>query len=1067
MKHFCRYATSWMLSTRNAVATPSFMLLFLVSTTYLLSQENRGSILGLVTDQSSASVVGATVRATNADTGVMTSVQTNSTGNYNIPFLPPGTYRIEVEAQGFAKVGSTANLNVGESVRVNISLQIGSSQQSVTVSAQSPLLETASTTTGQTIGSEVINQLPMAGRNLVSLGLMGAGTTQSANGFSGAVSGGWTGGVAIIGNGLRDEDSQYTMDGANINVGMYNYPAYVPLPDEVQEMSTVTGNYSAEYGQFGGAHINFALKSGTNSFHGNAFEYLQNTALNARNYFSTTVPTLRDNHFGGVLGGPIIRNKTFFMGSYEGERTYTESLSENIVLTQAQRNGDLSQNADGSPAAPIINPATGQPFPNNQIPVSQQAAALLDLEPLPNLMGQGAVNNSTNYNLPSTINNFLIKIDHSLRPSDQLSGVYLKKHVTGTTLAGSTVGDANYLNHSAAVQSANLVEVHTFSPSAVLSTRGSWNSLHNNDTYQFYTDIDARTQYHMTIPGDIGPGNTFNLPPWIQISGYTNFSSPGNSPLFQPDSNYEIASALALTHGRHTLSFGAELDRYRSSRLVGNYTNGIIYFSPTNAAGTGNAVADFLLGLPSGGHFGSTPESVDLRRSSFDMYAADQWQLTPKMTINFGLRYELHVPVNEHNGQISLFSFTPPGAFRTLQPGQELWNPKLDNFAPRLGIAYRLTGKDVIRVSGGIYYSQESLLSVTYGATNPPFNPTFNFNSAADAPIYLSNPFPINEAAPSGLPSPFAYQQYPHTPQVYQWMLDVQHSFTPSLLLQIGYLGNRGVDFANGTEQNIPLTPGPGNIQARRPLPDFGAATYYVMNSFSTYNGLQVHGEKRFSHGLWFVANYTWSKNLDLSSNSLSFFGTGTVIPTDPNFYYGPSDFDRRQSLQVGYIYDLPFGKGRQFMNTNGVMNEVFGGWRLSGWTHVYSGQPFSATYPGDVANVGLGTIPVSTCSGHLAHPTIQEWFDVSCFQAPAQYTFGTVKKGTLIGPSYKQWDIGMGKNFSIFREHSLEFRAEFFNAFNNANFEPPNGGIDTPGVAQITSANAARTGQLGLNYHF
>ena len=568
----------------------------------------------------------------------------------------------------------------------------------------------------------------------------------------------------------------------------------------------------------------------------------------------------------------------------------------------------------------------------------------------------------------------------------------------------------------------------------------------------------------MVIPSSIGPGDPMNAYPYFTISGYTPIGQLGNSPLYQPDENYEIASDLAITTGKHALKFGFEVDRYRSARFVNDNTNGQLNFTPSNPAGSGNALGDFLLGLPASSAVALSPTTVDLRRTAVDLYAADKWSITPKLTLDLGLRYELNVPTNEHFGRISLFDFASPGSFQQLSPGDELWHGDLNNFAPRAGLAYRFTNNDVLRASGGIYYSNTPQLNLTFSASNPPFISSYNFFAAAGAPLVASNPFPLNQAIAGGVPSPNAIQQYQHTPAVYEWMVDEQHSFGPSMVFDVSYVGNRGVHFGRTVNLNVPLTPGPGSIQTRRPLPGYGPITYFQFDNFSTYNSLQMRFEKRFSHGLSLLASYTWSKNLDLDSNELL---ANTIIPNNLNIDYGPSDFDIRQNLTVSYVYDLPFGSGRQFLNSSGLLDEIVGGWQLSGVTTVHSGSPFTVGYPGDIANVGLGTRPVRTCNGKLSNAIIQDWFDLSCFAEPAQYAFGNSGRGILFGPGYRNWNIALMKSFRTFEKQALQFRAELFNAFNNVNFGQPNSTISTPGAGQITSAGSARIVQFGLKYSF
>jgi len=1055
-----------MISSLRGCRLLLFLLVLSALTTAAFSQENRGSILGLVTDQASAKVSGARIRVTNLDTGIATSAATDQTGNYSVPFLPPGNYRVEVEVPGFATAANPSiALSAEQALRLDFSMQVGNIQQVISVTAQSPMLETASTSTGQTVGTKSIESLPLLSRNLASVALLGTGMQPSQNGISGVLSAILTNGATVTANGIRDSANQYTIDAANVNVGLYNYPSFVPVPDAVQEFTVQTGNYSAEYGQLAGAHVNYVLKSGTNSFHGNAFEYLQNNDLNARNYFSPSVPVLRQNQFGFVFGGPIKRNKTFFLVSYQGLRHFTDTYVQSVVITSNQRTGNLSLNTDGSQASPFIDPATGLPFVNNQIPSSRitpQAIAALMFDPAPSQTG--AVNYAGFVNQPENGDGGLVKVDHSFGDRDQLSGRFLINDSSQTNLTGFAV-PFSYLVTPLLAKNIALIETHAFSPATVLSTQASWNRQTLNQTYpQTPSDLDSRKVFDMVIPSDIAPGSPLNAYPYFAVSGYTPIGEYGNNPLFQRDQNYQIASELATSKGKHNLKFGFEVDRYRSYRFVNDETNGQQTFSPTNPAGSGNALADFLLGLPSSSQVATVPITVDLRRSAVDLYATDKWSITPKLTVEFGVRYEVDAPSNEHDGRISLFNFTPPGAFQTLSPGQELWHGDRDDFAPRLGITYGFTNKDVFRTSSGIYYSNSPQLNLTFAASNPPFISSYNFFAAAGSPLNSANAFPLGQAATGGVPSPFAIQTYQRTPAVYEWMFDLQHSFNSTLLLDVGYVGNRGVHFGRSVTQNVPLEGGPGSIQERRPLIDFGPVSSYQFDSFSTYNSLQARIEKRFSQGLSFLASYTFSKNLDLSSNELT---GGTVIPTNLNFDYGPSDFDVRHNLTVSYVYDLPFGNGRRFMDTTGLVNEILGGWQLSGVTTLRSGFPFTVTYPGDVANVGLGTRPVRTCSGVGTNRSIQDWFNLSCFAAPAQYAFGNSGRGILSGPGYKNWDIGLMKSFPILWEHSIQFRAEFYNAFNNVNYGQPNSEVDTPGAGQITSASSARVGQFGLDYRF
>lgn len=852
----------------------------------LYGQQNRGSISGLVTDQASAAVAGAAIRVVNTDTGVASASQSDATGNYTIPFLPPGNYRVQVEAPGFANaVNPSVTLHAQQTLRLDFSLQVGSVQQTVQVTAEAPLLQRADTSVQQTISGLPISELPVLGNNLIAVAILGTGVAQSENVISGTLAGALTGGLNIDANGIRDSANQYTMDGANINVGMYNYPGFVPPPEATAEFTVQRGNYDAEYGQFAGAHANFILKSGTNSFHGTVWEYFQNSDLNARNFFSPTVPVLHYNQFGGILTGPIIKNKTFFMASYQGLRQAGNQFIQNIVPTGAQRDGDLSHNVDGTPEAPIADPAGGV-FSNNVIPASRisptAAAALKLLAPLPNQ--PGAVNWGGFLSTPVTENDVLVKIDHSFSERDHLNGRYIL-HKYSYNQFTSSAGDFTLLANPLDSKNAALIETHTFSPSVVLASRVSWNRITIDNIYPAVTSsLNTRQLFNLDLPSGIGPGDPMNAYPFFTISGYTALGEQGNSPLYQPDENYEIASDLAVIEGRHSLKFGFELDRYRSARNVNDNTNGVLNFSPTNPAGTGNAFGDFLLGLPTSSQISLSPITVDLRRMATGLYLQDKWTATPRLTVDVGLRAELDTPTNEHFGRISLFDFTPPGSFLYRTPGSPLYQQSLVNFAPRLGVAYQLTSHDVIRSSLGIFYSETPQLNYTFAASNPPYIVSEAFTSSKAAPLTLPNPFPLGNVTAGGVPSPQAIQAFQKLPSVYEWNFDIQHSFGQNMLLDAGYVGNHGIHFGRSLSLNAPYIAGPGAIQLRRPLPKFGPISYFSFDDSSSYEALQARLEKRFSNGLQFLVAYTWSKSLDLSSNELI---SNNVSPTNWDLQYG------------------------------------------------------------------------------------------------------------------------------------------------------------------------------------
>jgi hypothetical protein len=1067
--------------------------------TSLFSQENRGSIQGLVSDQQGAAVPGATITATNTATGVVTTTKTDSSGNYGIPFLPPGSYRVSVEAASFAtSVNSNVVLAAAQTQRLDFALQISQMKQQIEVTSEAPMLETATNAVQGSVGSQTMLELPLQGQNASAVIMLLPGVTNMNNFFGTIIGNLETGGVSPSANGLRDSSGGYTADGANINVGFYNYPAFNPVEDAVQEVSVQTGNYSAEYGIYGGIHANYVLKSGANAFHGDAWEYVENNDLDARNFFSPTVAPIKQNEFGGVFGGPIRKNKTFFFLTYQGIRSNSAAYEQNVVLTAAERQGDLSVDSLGNPIPVFNDPTTGQPFPlvngkPNQIPTSRfatgAAEALNVLEPAPN--APAPFNFQQNIGLPKSFNTGMAKIDNVFSDRDNLSGrFYIRRG--NYFQVGDSAGAGIFTKTNIPTNAYNvaLIETHTFSPTAVLASRASYNRQPLDELYfQNPSSLDTRALFGITIPSSITPTDPMNIYPIFSVSGFTPMGESGNDPTYQFDENYEIASTLALSLGKHSLKIGTEIDRFRSGRFVNINTNGNFNYANTNPNGSGNALADFLLGLPSSSTVSTKPITDDIRHTIASFFIADNWRVTRKLTLDWGIRYEMDLPMEEHWGRMSTFSFTPPGQFNVLSPGESLYNTSYRNWAPRLGFTYQLTSKDVIRSAAGIYYSFPDMLFMVLKANNPPEITSYNFSSAPGYALTNANAFPLGEPGASGLPSPNTWANYQKTPRVFEWNFDIQHSFSPNLMLDVGYLGNRAASLVNAQSLNTPTSEGVlcpisgavpgctpyGELQPFRPLPNFGPISYWSASGFSTYESLQVKLEKRFSKGLSVLAAYTWSKSMDIGSDEAIGY---TYFPNALNQFYGPSDMDVPHNLSVAYVYRLPVGKGRAWNLDNRVADEILGGWELSGVTSYQSGFPFNVSYSENLNNEGLGEIPDRICNGKLSNRSIQEWFNPACFVSPipaslqSTYSYGfqgNAARGILRGPHLTNCNIGMMKDFTTYEKQYLQFRCEFYNAFNNVAFGAPASTVG-PGITDagvISSAGPARVISFGMKYYF
>ncbi len=1040
--------------------------LFLILAALVPAQENRATVLGHVTDPSGAVVSGGRVLIKNLDTGVEVTSATNDQGNYLVPALPAGRYTITVEQEGFKRAqASEVTLRIQQIARLDFRLELGAVADMLSVTAQTPLLVTDDVTLGQGLDSKKIVELPILGRNMSSLTLLGVGTAASSNGIARILGGILTGGVTMTANGIRTSANQYSIDGANVNVGFYNFPSYVPVVDAVAEFKVRTGSFSAEYGGYGGAHVDYSLRSGTNEHHVTLWEFLRNDKADARNAFALTKPVLRQNQFGALAAGPIVKNKTFYMASWQALRRRNQAIPQTTVPTEAMRNGDLTRRVDGQAEAAIVDPATGAPFPGNQIPrsrISGPSLRYLEFYPRPNQAGP--INYRTLSGIPRDEDSLLAKIDHVFSESNRLSGRYVYQQ-TDNPNAIAVIRDFGTRIPTRS-QNIALNDTHTFSPTTLLDVRLSWNrQLLKELGPRGETNYDVERELGVRVPTSARPGTLENGIPQVAITGFATMGDSLVVPLVQPDENYQIVAALSKLKGKHNLKAGIDFRRARSARFQGNFINGSISFEPGNAGGSGHAFADFLLGLPRQSQVATVPVVVDFRQTRNQIYIADTWTATPKLTLTLGLRYELNSSPHETYGRISFFNFDAPGSFRRFSNGEPLFITDKNNFGPRLGIAYRPFGKTVFRSAYGVFFSEPKLLGMNLFSVNPPLITNQNFFSSREAPLAFTNPFPLGLAAAGGVPSINSYQRDRRTPYVQTWQFNVQHMLPGDFLVDAGYVGNLALKMGRRVDLNVPVVPAAGPIQARRPLPNFGPARHFMHDSNSSYQSLQVRVERQFAKGFSILSSYTFSRNIDISGDEQV---GNTIDPRNLNRDRSLSESHAKNRLTLSYVWELPFGPGKPWLTRGGLAGGITGGWQLSGVTNFQSGGALTAAVAGDRANLGLGTRPNRVCDGNLSSGrTIARWFDTSCFAAPPALTIGNSGRNILIGPGDKTWNLGIGKKFAITEKHWLQFRAEMFNAFNHVNLGNPGTTVDTPAYGRITGANDARGMQFGLKYGF
>lgn len=1084
---------------RNFRAAAWAACCLLLSVSWLRAQVNAtGTFSGRITDPSGSAVAGAQVKVTDEGTGIVTNKQSGSDGYYTVALLKPGTYSIEVSQAGF-KTATRKDLvlEIQQVLQENFQLQVGDIQQEVTVEGGATLLNTESTEVGNVISQQSTEQLPLNGRNFSQLGLLVPGTTPGpVGGIRTQGNGNETqrAGAEITASGSRGSFNTFMIDGLDDRDQSVGTVKVFPNLESIAEFKVQVGNYSAEFAS-GGAVINVITRSGGNEFHGSAFEFLRNNALDARQFFDARKPQFQQNQFGGALGGPIIKNKTFFFGDYQGLRIHSASTSLISEPTAAMRSGDFSGVAN------IYDPTTydavtgkraqfaGNAVPANRIdPIAKNLLAIL---PLPNL--PGIKNNLRLNNLAvQTQDQYDIRVDHSFSDSDSMFARYTHGDAditfpnTPVTINGAinplafaqgtaTAGSLR-LNHAPS-QQATVQEIHQFGPAVV------------NQLALGYTRFALRVTpldegYNIAQQLGLQGANTganAGAMASLGISGYQGFSS-SNLPEIVPQNTWQASDTISYTKNAHSLRFGFSAVHNGfgffqlgapsgSLSFTGTYTN-----NPALSAG-GNGFADFMLGLPASSSKSSAPYGVPYETyTEYGAFVQDTWRATTKLTVNMGIRYDLFTPLQERYNRQSDF-LLGTGTFALAgQSGYSasILNMQTHDFSPRLGLAYRIGEKTVVRAAYGLFYFNEV---GTGGSTrlfiNNPFAAQFAVSCSSTAPCLSTSTGIPNTQSASNLPT-VVYQPIPNlTPNVQQWNFTLERQLSSSTVVRAAYVGTRGTHLNLNLDENVAV-PGPGSVPARRPYPQVASISAWEPRGPSSYNSLQLSAEKRMSSGLSFLAAYTYSKSLDEGAGGNSSSGESRINIQNPRNLsadYGLSNFNYGQRFTLSTLYQLPFGKGRKYLSSMGPLQDaVMGGWQLSSIVTVQSGAPFSVSLSTPTANTGTFTRPDRVCDGNLpgSKRTLNAYYDTSCFVAPARYTFGNAGRNILIGPGLATWDFSADKDFALTERLGLQFRSEFFNVLNHANFGLPNGSIGSPSAGTITSViTNARQIQFALRLHW
>lgn len=1090
----------------------------------LLFSQSSSQITGTVTDTSGAAVPGATVVVSSPATGTERRGTTNENGNYTIPFLTPGDYRIAVERGGFKSIARDGvRLEVNQSAQIDFRLEIGDVSEKITVTESAPILESTSSSIGQVIEKKAIEDLPLNGRNFVQLAILGPGVTGVGFGAKGTIMSGTRPddlrpGSELFANGNREGSNNFLMDGVDNNDRLTLSITLRPSVESVREFKIQTNLFSADQGRNAGATVNVITKSGTNEWHGSAYEFLRNDAMDAKNYFTpkgAKIPALRQNQFGASLGGKIVPNKLFFFGNYEGVRRRQEKTFVTSIPTAQMRTGDFGgvrDIYDPFSLRPDASAPTGyvrDPFPNRRIPSNRFDSVMtrmIQAYPLP--QSGGLVNNFTSVQgEKQDWNQGDGRLDWTANEKNVFYGRFSRQDTVTTrpsTFPNSTIpgfdGSVGLGNEDTFAGNSTLIAhnvggswVRTFTPTLIMEARFGW-SRFDLDFRQEGAASGAKLGEKLGVKGSNQGPNSDGLP-IFSPAGYTGIGQTRSLPIIRKQDTFHPVVHMTLLRGAHTIRFGGEarkrhVTQYQTNRGNGRFNFGRTFTdNPNNTAATGDPMAALLIGVASTIEQDFTLFLPGMRFTEWGMYAQDDWKVSDRLTLNLGLRYELDTVLTEVNNAISNFDVVTGklliAGFNTDR--QTGIRPDRNNYAPRFGFAYRATDKIVIRGGFGVFYNP----SGSEGAymrrhRQLPFGPI----NIVDINQFSANPRRVQDGLPAipnldnafvaNNPSGGMIAINPEFRSGYaeQFNLQVQRQLPKDMVAKIGYVGNLGRRLDSTYEFNQPV-PGPGAPGPRRPLtaiaPNVVSATYNVFDGLSSYHSMQATLERRFSGGLGFLASYTWAKSIDNVPNAFGGADNGP-IPQDRRYRNADravSGFDIAQRFTYSLNYSLPFGKGRRWQSDHAVVNMLAGGWDTNLIFTAQGGLPFTPILATSVSNAG-GSRPDRYKSGKLENPARARWFDTSfntagsAWGVPAVFTFGNGGRNVLRGPGRTNIDYSLFKDFSPSERVRVQFRAEAFNLFNTPQFDLPNTSIGTPNAGIINATvGTPRQFQLGLRLSF
>ncbi len=1053
-----------------------------------IAQNYRGAIRGRVTDPQGASIPEAQLKLIEQGTNETRTVKTDGSGDFTISLLRPGSYRLEVEREGFGKYVNTVTLLVNQELRLDVSMSVGTTRvDDNLIVAPAGLLKYESASLGAVMDNRQVTGLPLDGRNFLELSLLTPGAAPAAQGSAGSVRGDFAFNI----NGSREDANNFLLDGVfNVDPKLNTFGVKPPV-DAIREFEVLTSAYDASFGRSAGAQINVVLKSGTNSFHGTAYEFLRNQVLDARNFFAPADqpdPRYQRNQFGFSLGGPVIKDKTFFFGDYEGTRLREGITRLANVPTAQERVGDFSQSLFGPP----LIPGTQTPFPGGQIPqafLNPIGLSIAALYPLPNrnVPFQNYVSSPIQRDRNDL---FDIRLDHVFGPSSQFSARYslndrtLFEPFSGVTQVFVPGYGNNVLRRG---QNLMLNESHVFSPRLINDARVAYSRVGNQVLIE---NPGVSVNQQVGLPELSSNPRDFGLS-FIRVTGFSPLGHEYNNPQDSATNVFQILDTATYIRGAHLLKFGfdfhiAQQNAFRDvqSRGLLTFPSQVSFVLPDGTPVvipfiTGNAVGNLLLGLPLVTGGARLDNQQHLRTESYNFFFNDSYRITPRLTLSAGLRYEFNSPPVDTDDRANIYDpatggLVPVGTGSVPRAGYE---SDRNNFAPRVALAWAL-GKDsttVVRAGYGVYFDQSPLAPGEGLFFNPPFFDFRFFFQSDQAPLSIFNPFPFNTPSQSP-PSAFAFDRHLRTSYTQHFNLSVQRRLGASTVAELAYVGAKGTKLLAARDINQPQasTQQP-NL---RPNPLFGEITLQGGSASSIYHSLQARIQQRLAFGLALLGAYTYGKAIDNASGIFSSLGDPNYPQNSYNLRAerGRSGFDVRHRFSLSYSYDLPFGKGKSLLSDAGFVTTLLTGWQTYGVITLQTGRPFTvALLPEfDNSNTGISNLgflgndrPNLVGPSKLSNPTPERWFNTAAFVIPPFGSFGNSGRNILDGPSYQNINFSLVKNTALWEAATIQFRTEFFNLFNHPNFGLPDNFVGSPSFGRLYSADSPRRIQFGLKLLF